>query len=146
MSDELGKRIDERVAKERARAEAAAAQRRRSEEIAQEVPGQWARAIKGLYEAIAAASRTFAEKGLQHHYFKPQPLRQPKLGNHARILIYHKDTGLFGSISRTVITVGLDGRVTVRHRSFSRAFAVSDIKREDWDVLLADIYEHDLPA
>lgn len=146
VSDELGKRIDERLAKERARVEAAAAQRRRAEEIAQEVPGQWAGAIKGLYEAITAASRTFAEKGLQHRYFKPQPLRSPKFGNHARILIYHNDTGLFGSISQTVITVGLDGQVTVRHRSFSRAFAVSHIKREDWDVLLADIYEHDLPA
>jgi hypothetical protein len=146
MSDELARRIRERQEKERAAASAAEVKRKRAEEIALALPDQWSKATSDLHAAVTEANNKFATNGEPRRHFRWQPQPQPETGNIARTLIFHNDTGVVGSISQTVVLVSLDGKVTVTHPSFNRTFAMSGLGRQEWDMLLADIYSHDEPT
>ena len=143
VSDELAKRISERQEKERAAKAALEAKQEAADKIARTVPPLWATAYAPLNAALTTANHLFSDKGERRH-FRCQPQPQPHAGNHACLVIHHREPGNPGDISQTVITVSLNGIVYVSHPAIDRKYEVSKLARKDWDTLLADIYHCDV--
>jgi hypothetical protein len=143
VSDELARLISGRQTRKSAAAAAAEATRKEAEEIASTVPQQWSKASQDLVAAIQEATSLFADKGEPLRHFKWQPRPQADRGNFARVYICHRDTGMPGDLSQTVVSVGLNGVVYVNHPYFERSYKLSQVAREDWDLLLAEIYDQD---
>jgi hypothetical protein len=158
VSDELAKRIDERRAQQDAEAEAQEARDRESARIYQIVREQWEGPYKALNDAIKSANRTFVEKGQSYEFHVQQKSPDPLLIDpfapkdcHARHFICHTDLeckrpanypviASSSLLSATTIVVWPNGRVSVEGGA---DLAISEINREYWDTLLADIYERD---
>jgi hypothetical protein len=143
MSDESGRRIQEQRAKQQATVAAAEAERQRVEQIAQLLPEQWSKATTQLHAAVTDANNRFTAVGEPRRNFKWQLLPQPEHGNLARAVIYHNDGSTPGGVSETTVVIRLDGNVSVQHPKWPRSFTVAGLGREQWDLLLADIYSTD---
>lgn len=126
---------------------AAAEKRKKSDEVAAEVPNHWRNAASALGEAINNANRDFTAANSPSR-FQFEPLSQPE-GNFALGLLKHNGNN-GGCISVTEIATVSDGRVIARRRerigSVLKVFEVSKVSSEDWSALILQIFRTDVPA
>jgi hypothetical protein len=148
----LAKLLQERKAKAQALDAAKEAKRKKSEEVAAEVPGHWARAELALRQAVDDANKDFSAADSTSR-FRFDPLPQPGAGNLALGLLRHS-ANIGGDLSISEIVTTPDGRVIARRQAHTgsvtgsvlKVFEVSKVGAEDWSALIVQIFRADVPA
>jgi len=144
----LAKLLQERKAKSQALEAANEAKRKKSDEIAAEVPGRWHSAELALRGAIDDANKDFAAAGSTSR-FRFEPILQPGVDNFALGLLRHSGNG-GGDFSISEIAAASDGRVIARRQartgSVLKVFDVSKVAAEDWSALIVQIFQGDVPS
>ena len=138
--------IRELQEEEKARKEAAEAERRAKEHLAQKVTIFWRRSFDDFALAISAANKDFEAAG-ETNRFSCDPMPSEEENEHAVLHLRHYYEG--GSpVSETCIECAENGQVhitlTVRNSPVRGTHAVLDLDQEGWEAILNAIYRIDV--